>query len=88
MHNKRDLVSVMNIRLQRNQCQIQATNLKSCSAVCPVNDCDRISSPSSPKLFPLNLTMETMECIHSKQDRDISQSTVMLTWIYLMYISE
>ena len=74
----------MNIRLQRNsQCQIPATNLKSCSAVCPVNDCDRILSPSSPKLLPLNLTMETMGYIHSTQDRDISQSTVMLTWIYL-----
>ena len=63
------------------------TNLKSCSLVCLVSDLVRISSPSSPKLLPLNLTMETMEYIHSIQDRDISQSTVMLTWIYLTYIS-
>ena len=73
MHNKRNLVLVMNIRFQRNsQWQIQATNLKSCSAMCLISDCDRISSPSSPKLLPLNLTMETKEYIHSTHYRDIS----------------
>ena len=63
-------------------------NLKSCSRVCLASDCVRIWSPSSPKLLPLNLTMETMEYINGTQDRDISQYTVMLTWIYLTYTSE